>query len=192
MSSSKASFVLVLDLDRGAANEQWSADHRDPTVLYQCRNLETNLTMKVITKILNWTLNLRSLRQRQCHAGPHNSTADRLKVIQGGFLRLRSENNQGMTKISMYDNIHFKLRLSIFKTGDTAQVIKQFFFKMADVPHQNYHQMCHNWENRRWNGSEIQRRTLVSCAFQDRQLAAIQFFKTSWKVIWHIQLDILN
>lgn len=54
-----------------------------------------------------------------------------------------------MTKISMYDNFHFKLRLSIFKTGDTEQVIKAVFFKMADVPHQNYHQMSHSWENRR-------------------------------------------
>lgn len=62
---------------------------------------------------------------------------------------MKNENNQGVTKISMYDNFHFKLRLSIFKTGDTEQVIKTVFFKMADVPHQNYHQMSHSWENRR-------------------------------------------
>lgn len=42
--------------------------------------------MKAITKILNRTRNLRRLRQRQCHLGPYNSTADRLKVIQGGFI----------------------------------------------------------------------------------------------------------
>lgn len=46
---------------------------------------------------------------------------------------MKNENNQGMTKISMYDNFHFKLRLSIFKTGDTEQVIKTVFFKMADI-----------------------------------------------------------